>query len=131
MLNSIVMESSTGIYSTQHTDNATDNSAHYKGSLEITLWYCVSGIATCFLNTVCAAAILRGKLHKEENRFLFMASLAVTDSLFGFTFFSSAVILSVVDSLLVCYISSILREATAVADVLCLCLLNSGPVHAD
>lgn len=97
-------------------------------SEELTLWailLSVVGIATCILNVICVVAILRGKLHKEENKFLFMLSLAVSDSVYGFLQFVLAVIRRSMESHSLCFISTMLLDVTISVDILSLILLTT------
>lgn len=94
-------------------------------SLDVTILHSAIGIAMCFLNAICAAAIIRGKLHEEENRFMFMGSLAVVDSIFGFTLVLTATLNQCQTNSIVNFASNIAHEAVLAADPLCLCLMTA------
>lgn len=66
------------------TTESPGSSSH--GIAYITALTTLVGLAAAMLNALCLVAILRRRLHQEDNRFVFMALLACADMMMGISF---------------------------------------------
>ena len=86
--------------------------------------YLVLGFFSFVLNLICALVIFKERLHSNENRFFFMASLAVADTTLGLSLLVVQLVELISVDKICSSVGTILLETAIVADVLCLCLLT-------